>query len=185
MNYQQKNAVLGVVLAAEALLEEAYKVAGEPPEDEVPSTAGGTAIKNLHEALKHFNDERHGAADALMDDCVNEEPATLRDQFAMAAPAEIPAWFEGPSPEPFPDNVNAWDFFPNDLDSVAEANRWANSKAKPEVVPEKYQAFVHAHIDRNRRAVEISQLNHRNRFIAWRWHYADLMMDARQTPHPL
>lgn len=111
---------------------------------------------------------------ATIDAGTQPEAPTLRDQFAMAAPAKIPDWFKGPDAvyEPYAGiGSECWNKHTDDegilmVDCPAckEAEKKENERNK-----------------RNRLAsLRASEV----RFFAWRYYYADQMLAARQ-PEPV
>lgn len=99
-----------------------------------------------------------------------------RDYFAAHAPADIPAWFQfdtGPKPVlPHPGAL-----------SGKHAKQWGvdgwldESDVDPEVLAfrERYHAAF--------KATDQYEAGHAQaRFIAWRWHYADMMLAASTSP---
>lgn len=113
--------------------------------------------------------------------------ATLRDDFAKHAPTEIPAWFGEVRPLNLPTQ-------PGDLRALEAQpayslltedgrNRLLIWMADPsELAPELVAIGRAAQELQNRVRLErmdLQELHDASRFIAWRWWYADRMLQAR------
>jgi hypothetical protein len=109
---------------------------------------------------------------------------TLRDYFAARAPAEIPAWYDYRPRDPRPPNVPPFQMLPAYLLEAARA--WINDPCydlqdTASVGDDKalLRAFTEAW-DEQKLALEIYDAQKKvGRYFAWRWYYADMMLEAR------
>lgn len=103
----------------------------------------------------------------------------MRDKFAMNAP-EMPGWFRAPPKRPCPVVPDYRTHLPKELHREwleVRDEHWDEDHVTPEV-----RAFGKAARDANLDKGRWHNEENAHQFIAWRWHYADLMMAARGVP---
>lgn len=102
---------------------------------------------------------------------------SLRDYFAAHAPTDIPDWFKHREPVKYYPDCPHWSTLPNE-DHREIARSWIDDPCYdlPDELrwfQEKFEAYQDAAIAwREQDALE--------RYIQWRWHYADAMLEARK-----
>lgn len=103
----------------------------------------------------------------------------MRDKFAMNAP-EMPGWFRAPYHRPYPVQPEYIAELPRKFHREwleVRDRYWDDPRVSAEV--REFGARVKA------ANLDLGKWNYdekAHQFIAWRWHYADLMMAARGVP---
>lgn len=136
----------------------------------------------LHQVLQGFGE---GLGETLSR--AAEGHPTLRDLYALHAPEEVPGWFEfqGSDAPPLPEAPGGLSDRAADLAFRIRGNEiydigWAVAAAS---INETEASSLRAYRDDLIAALSARQAHAKTvqaqRFIAWRWHYADLMLAAR------
>ncbi len=135
-------------------------------------------------AFPMIRDMRHSP------DWDHEPGMNLRDWFATHAPTEIPNWFKHEPANPRARVLSceeavrfAPDFSARTLDEINQAEDWLRDPfsdpiGRPELVRACWDAMRAIANSRNLFESGARQTE-AERYIAWRWHYADLMLQRR------
>lgn len=102
--------------------------------------------------------------------------ATLRDHFAATAP-DMPSWFHCAPSRPRPVAPSPDDHLSDEKRKEyrrAMNERWDDEDISPEVLE-----FMSKVDEASAEIDKWAQEQRSHKFIAWRWHYADLMIAAR------
>lgn len=103
---------------------------------------------------------------------------STREYYAAHAPLEIPEWFDWHEPAA---PIQA-DTTPLDIEARSILNGWKNKincgfVASIEELPTELQSYGAAHLEYLEAIRAHSRECPAGRYFAWRWHYADMMLE--------
>lgn len=109
---------------------------------------------------------------------VEHHGMTLREYFAAHAPG-CPDWYWPEFAVPRPKPPDPEDYIHADVNPCAKEDRkeiqgWLSYGCYD--LPEHLQAFQRAHADHRNRVAAWDLMRNKNRVVAWRWEYAELML---------